>query len=870
MKTPRVLVAVLACASLFGALRAADSPDLAWPKLTRENKPWTRWWWFGSAVDKPNLTRELEAIAAADFGGVEITPIYGAKGYEDRFIPFLSPKYLEMLAHAGAEARRLGLGVDMATGTGWPFGGPSVGPQDMELKLAFGPDGQIAPVPTNFKVKRSAPGGEGFVLSPYSTAAMTRYLAPFTSALAALPPGTINSQFHDSFEYQANWATEVPEKFLALHGYDIREHAAELSGKGDSDTVARIKADYRTTLGALHLDYVRTWVDWAHAQKQTARNQAHGSPGNLLDLYAAADIPETEIFGSIPFPIPGFRREAAEVGRPGHPPIIHRFASSAAHVTGKPLASSETFTWLREHFHESPSEMKPELDALFLAGINHVFYHGDSYSPEDAPWPGWLFYASTQFNTRNPLWRDIGDSLNAYIARAQSLLQAGSPDNDLLVYWPADDLWHNPDGQQIQLTVHANWLEASPAGKLMSQLTASGYSYDLISDAQLALTQFENKTLKTPGGRYGAILVPKTDHMSVETLQHLFALATAGAAIMFVDALPADVPGFGALEARRAGLKAELARLEWKEVGQGGIKRIADIGRGGVALIDDAKMLFSSATARQRELMATMGFGFIRRKLDDGYVYFIANQTPEPLEGWVPLSRPAQSAVQLNPRRSDAGVAAVRQRDGVAEVFLQQLPGESFFIRTFTSRDPAGSPMRYMHPTGAPVVLDGDWKVTATRGGPELPPAFSQHGFGSWTAQGGEWERFGGTARYEIEFELPAGVKADDWLLDLGDVRETARVFVNGKETDLVWSLPMRTKIGSFLQSGKNTLALEVTNLPANRIRDLDLRKVEWKKFHEINFVNIFYQPFDAATWPLQPSGLLGPVRLVPLRGFIP
>jgi len=176
--------------------------------------------------------------------------------------------------------------------------------------------------------------------------------------------------------------------------------------------------------------------------------------------------------------------------------------------------------------------------------------------------------------------------------------------------------------------------------------------------------------------------------------------------------------------------------------------------------------------------------------------------------------------------------------------------------------------MRYIHPAGEPIVLASDWKVTATRGGPELPPAFTAHGFGSWTAQGGEWERFGGTARYETTFTVPADAKADDWLLDLGDVRETARVFVNGQETDLVWSLPMRTKIGPFLKPGVNTLALEVTNLAANRIRDLDQRKVEWKKFHEINFVNIFYKPFDAAPWPLQPSGLLRPVTLTPLQSF--
>ena len=268
--------------------------------------------------------------------------------------------------------------------------------------------------------------------------------------------------------------------------------------------------------------------------------------------------------------------------------------------------------------------------------------------------------------------------------------------------------------------------------------------------------------------------------------------------------------------------------------------------------------------------MVEHGLSFIRRKLDDGCVYFVANLTDRPFAGWVSLWQEAASAAQMDARRGGISVLPLRQNHGIVEIYLQQAPGESFFIRTLTTGTFAGQPSLPLRPAGAPVVVAGDWKVTALRGGPELPPAFQQHGFGSWTAQGGEWERFGGTARFETEFTLPAGVTADDWLLDLGDVRETARVFVNGQETDLVWSLPMRTKIGTFLRPGKNTLALEVTNLPANRIRDLDRRKVAWKKFHEINFVNINYQPFDASAWPLAPSGLLGPVTLTPLRSFDP
>ncbi|HVS52487.1 MAG TPA: glycosyl hydrolase [Opitutaceae bacterium] len=871
MRTPRFCcVALLSFAFAAGSLRAADLPgsDLDWPKISRENKPWTRWWWPGSAVDKANLTRELEAIAAAGFGGVEITPIYGAKGYEDRFIDFLSPKWMEMLEHVGREAKRLDLAVDMATGTGWPFGGPWITPEFSNTKIVL-KDGRLAGEPTKMMVKRAAPGDAGLVIDPYSPEALRRYLAPIDRAFANFPRELIHTQFHDSFEYyDASWTPDFAQVFQRMHGYGIQPFAAELMGAKpvDADTLARLKTDYRETLSQLHLDYLHTWVEWSHAHGWLVRNQSHGAPANLLDLYANADIPETEIFGSHDFPIPGFRRDPGDFdptpGRTAHPSIIHRFASSAAHVAGREFASSETFTWLREHFREAPSEMKPEADALFLTGINHIFYHGNCYSPADAPWPGWVFYASTQFNTRNPLWRDFGDSIDVYIARAQSLLQSGAPDNDLLVYWPLDDLWHNPEGMQIQLTVHAPWLGETACGKLMSTLDAQGYTYDLISDAQLEQTNADaNGGLKTPGAAYRAIVVPKTEHLPLPTLQRLLALANDGATVLFLDALPADVPGFGHLDERRAQFKSELARLQFSSTADG--TREAKLGRGRVVVAPLAPLLATAKVAR--EPLTDTGLRFVRRRTAEGYVYFVANLTDKPVEGWVRLGRPAHAAVQMNPRRGGAGVATLRQRDGATEVYVQQAPGESYFLKTLTNRDARGARSSYSE-RGTPVALDGSWKVTPLAGGPELPAGFTAAKLASWTAQGGEWERFGGTARYETEFTLPAGAKADDWLLDLGDVRETARVIVNGVETDLIWSLPFRTKIGPFLKPGKNTLALVVTNTAANRIRDLDRRKVEWKKFYEINFVNIAYKPFDASTWALQPSGLLGPVTLTPLH----
>ncbi len=106
---------------------AQQAGERGWPPITAETKPWTRWWWQGSAVDRSSLTAQLQALAASGIGGVEVTPIYGVRGAENRFIPYLSPQWTAMFDYALDEAGRLGIGVDMATGTGWPFGGPGVG-----------------------------------------------------------------------------------------------------------------------------------------------------------------------------------------------------------------------------------------------------------------------------------------------------------------------------------------------------------------------------------------------------------------------------------------------------------------------------------------------------------------------------------------------------------------------------------------------------------------------------------------------------------------------------------------------------------------------------------------------------------------------
>jgi hypothetical protein len=515
-------------------------------------------------------------------------------------------------------------------------------------------------------------------------------------------------------------------------------------------------------------------------------------------------------------------------------PMINRMASSAAHVAGKPFVASETCTWVRNHFRSALSQAKPEIDQLFLAGINHIFFHGTCYSPQDAPWPGWLFYASMQYNPRNAIWRDV-PLLNEYITRCQSILQSGTHDNDIAVYWPIYDIWHTNEGMQQMLTVHSHeWITSSECGKIAKQLIAEGFGFDFISDRQLLAGQSSG---------YKAVLVPQTGHIPLATLQELLDLSAKGQPVIFVDSLPTDVPGFNKLKDRRAELKQLLKGKDTL-----------------VVKSDELKGALAKAQAIC-EPMVEMGLDFIRRRHNSGYHYFVANMSAKAVDDWVELGGGFKSAVIMDPYSGRTGIAA--QKGG--RVYLQLKPGETRILRTFDTLKVQGDQWPVLVEDGKPVVVNGDWKIKFVDGGPKLPAEITTDELRSWTEMGDvEATRFAGTARYSIEIDIPK--TADDWVIDLGDVRESARVFVNGKEAAGLFSIPYSGSVGKYLKPGKNLLEIEVTNLSANRIRDLDVRKVQWKIFHDANIINQNYQKFDASKWALTPSGLLGPVTLTPMK----
>ena len=265
------------------------------PSAFSTSKPWAYWWWPGSAVTETGITHNLEAFSKAGFGGLHIIPIYGAKGYEAKFQPYLSDGWQQKFSFVLKEAKRLHLGIDMTLGTGWPLGGPQIRKQDAaksykieEISIAAGqkwlvPKDVIAASVfinkvfaeelvtakkssfqagaegaqvyvffenlTNQQVKRAAPGGEGLVMDHFSLSAFEHYRESFVPFLKK-SHAPLRALYNDSYEvYGANYTPDLFTTFQQLNGYDLREHLDVLSkSKAESELENAIWADYHRTL----------------------------------------------------------------------------------------------------------------------------------------------------------------------------------------------------------------------------------------------------------------------------------------------------------------------------------------------------------------------------------------------------------------------------------------------------------------------------------------------------------------------------------------------------------------------------------------------------------------------------------------------
>ncbi|MBQ5983127.1 MAG: glycosyl hydrolase family 2 [Prevotella sp.] len=888
MRTYKKVIFSLLLAAL-GVSSAWSEGTPSWPFISREAKAGTRWWWMGSAVDENNLSWNLSEFAHVGMGTVEIAPIYGVQGNSGNALKFLQTPWMKALQTTQQIAESHNMDVDMTMGTGWPFGGPTVSIDQAAGKLSYvqqniegdgtteqtisisldepytklnkvmaypmsGNDGKVTEITSlvsgkNVKwvapvgkwlvlaiynghtlqmVKRAAPGGEGYVLDHFDADAVKAYLQLFEDAFEASGVPYPHCFFNDSYEvYYADWTPRMFEEFEKYRGYKLEEHMHELLGLA-TDTNNQVLADYRATINDMLINnFTKQWTDWAHSHGVLTRNQAHGSPANLIDVYATVDIPEIEGFGLSEFGIKGLRTDPGFTRSNYSDDATLKYASSAAHITGKKLTSSETFTWLTEHFRTSLSQMKPDLDLMFLSGVNHVLFHGSTYSPQDAAWPGWKFYAAVDMSPTNSFWKDAPE-LMKYIERCQSFLQMGKPDNDFLVYAPFVNAWHK---DKRKGTLFADKLLTFPIDNLSSkmpdvknaaqQVMKAGYDCDFISDKFLLSARVVDGKIETDGGtRYQGLVIPLTTDMPTDVKNRLEELAGQGANIVYQT---------NAEALHSMGAKPEPIRTE-------------------------------------------LGLRTIRRSNDTGYHYFISNITNRHVADYVSLSVPFNSLVMFDPMTGAVFTPAINDE---GKVYVDLKSGQSVILQTYTTEQVTCDSVYVVKDELAKMTIDGAWTLGFTDDStPAISKTYDIGKLQTWENLDENTARLMGTGIYTTTFNvshLQKEAATGGFKLHLGDVRESARVYLNDTYIGCAWCAPFILDCGQLVREGENTLRIEVTNLPANRIRQMDIDNVKWRIFEDVNILDILNGNIGVsgvtsfANWEKMPSGLHSSVSLIPL-----
>ena len=877
---------LLALACLFASAPAmADIGDIA-ARFTAppdDARAMVRWWWFGPAVVKPQLEKEMLAMQAGGFGGVEIQPVYPmalddpARGI--RNVPYLSPDFLDAVSFVNDKAHQLGLRVDMTLASGWPYGGPHVSVQDAAGRLrqavyplpagatsvalpavmsgesllaAFigpGTDKQfdapamrplvldqksgraaVPPAPvdrvvafyvasrTGQQVKRAALGAEGFVLDHLSRGAIERHLAtvaePLLKAFGDRPPYAV---FSDSLEvYNTDWTDDFLAEFRRRRGYDLTPYLPVIY-TGQGPDAAALRRDWALTQTELVNERYLTPVnDWATQHGTRFRSQTYGEPAVTMSSNRLVALPEGEG--------PQFREFS-----------YTRWATSAGHLYHRPVISAETWTWLNSPaFAATPLDMKAEADRMLLQGVNQFVGHGWPYTPPGAREPGYSFYAAAVFNDHQPWWNVMPD-VNAYLTRMSYLLRQGEPANDVAVFLPVDDVYATltPGKMSVSAEMHRF---VTPA--LTAAILDAGHNLDYV-DAESVLAL---------GVKYPVLVLPHVTRLAPAVLEKLQAYVAGGGHIVAIGR-PSLAPGFRDARPVGAAVKKLFAHPN--------VRQVNDDEAVGAALPLPADLKVASDAS---------SVGFIRRRLRDADIYFIANTSNRPVDTTATLHAPRAHAAWWNPMDGTKVAASV-----TPSLPLVLAPYESRVL-VLTDAAQAAAPAPVAKPDKVLADLSRDWQVTFPGSAPRSMPTLR-----SWTddpatryvsaevtyardvelpAVGGRvMLDFGEGRALETVPQVPAGMRA---MLE-GPVREAAVVFVNGRRAGAVWSPPYQVDVTALLHAGRNRIEVKVANLSINLLAGQERPdyRLLWARYGQ-RFV-----PQDTALIAPRPSGLLGPVRLL-------
>ena len=630
----------------------------------------------------------------------------------------------------------------------------------------------------------------------------------------------------DSYEAgPQTWTARMKEEFLRRRGYDLTPWMPALLGLvvNSAEETDRFLFDWRMTIGEMmaeyHYDMLNDILKEYGLKRYSESHEAwRANMTDGMDCKRTADIPMSAIW---------MRYNQKKLSEPQFEADI-RESASVAHIYGQNIAAAESFTtngYRDGALVYSPSVLKPTADAAMACGLNRFVIHTSPHQPVDDKMPGIGLGVYGQWFDRHETWAEQARVWTDYLSRSCCLLQRGRFVADIATYYGEDS------------NITAQYMIRFPS-------CPQGYAFDFVSPSALkdVLKAEDGKLLTASGMQYRVLQLTNVARMSLPVLRKIAELAEAGVVVC------GDKPG---QLAGREGSPAEFRAL---------VDKIWNARRGNVftgmpleqvlakrGMEPDVDFLGSKANLR-----------YVHRHLPEGEIYWMANQTPDAqrlkvsfrISGKKPQIWHADTGIKESASYEIVGGRTVME--------LQFSPYDAQFI-VFVDDTDVPSVRLPEIPKAVVAEIHTPWEVKfqRQRGAPE---GMALDTLTSYTASSDEGVKyFSGTATYTNAFNLSKKLfrrkaRPKRIVLDLGDVRDLAEVYVNGRKQGVAWRAPFRMDVTDAVKPGHNSLTVKVVNVWHNRlVGDVQpgARPVAWTQVD-------FYKPDE----PLLEAGLLGPVKI--------
>lgn len=690
------------------------------------------------------------------------------------------------------------------------------------------------------RVSTSSGAWQGLAIDYMSRESFEQYWDHTVEPLldAAKPYTSLKYLATDSWELGGtNWTPKFREQFRQLRGYDPVPWIPVVAGRivGDRAQSTRFLTDLRRTVADLivseHYDVFAEKAA-AHGMGLEAESGGpHGAPIDALETFRHATVPQTEFWSEN-------AHRNTDVER-----FFTKEAASAANIYGKRFVAQEGETSIGPQWSESlATDLKPSFDMAITEGMNRLVWHEFTSSPAATGLPGQEYFAGTHLNPKVTWW-NAGEAFFTYLNRAQYMMQQGTAVDDVLYFY----------GDNVPNFVR---LKADDPAHVLP-----GYDYDVADeDALLRTIRVDGLELKGPSGVHWRVFaMPRTQRASAAVLELALRFVQGGGVLTGLPAVSAT----GNSKAPERTRVSALIHALWDGCE---VSESHRVGRGMVFCTDktrdvltalsiepDFEVLGGEGPVKQPYASSSSGIDYVHRRIGGTEVYFLRNASDDAIS-FRGVFRVQKRRVELwdGVSGSMQPVQGETSSEGSMTVPVTLAAFGSAYV-VFSDEARAATAMLELVTT----PVQATWSVTfqAERGAPSGPVALSA--LTSWTDFADTGVRyFSGSATYRAKLTAPAWSAGDLVSLQFGDVREIARVRVNGKDAGTVWAKPDRLRVDSLLRRGVNDIEVEVTNLWVNRIVG-DLQPGVEQRYTSTNITRYKQDSL------LLPSGLIGPVEWV-------